>query len=145
MKPRLIILDASVAIKWLLPDEQDDYAFQIKNDFADKKILIAVPLLFFYEIGNILKNASKSLRIASKDSIKVYQSFLELEFIVYSSKELFKESLQKSLDLDISCYDASYVVLAEYLEIAFYTADDRLITKANSKWVKRLTEYLEKK
>ena len=141
MNQQHIIIDSSVAVKWYLPDEQDDKALKIKSDFANKTILIVVPLLFFYEISNILKTTSKSLRIARQDSIKAYQDLLELSFIIYSSKELFKAGLEKALDLDITSYDASYLGLADYLQIPFYTADEKLVKKAQTEWVKSLGEY----
>lgn len=141
MNPLHIIIDSSVAIKWYLPDEHDDKALKIKSDFADGIISIALPVLFFYEISNILRTTSKSLRIAQEDTSQVFQDLLELNFMVYSSKGLFKSALEKALDLDMTTYDASYIVLAEYLQIPLYTADDKLIEKAQSKWVRSLDEY----
>lgn len=141
MNFRQIIVDSSVVIKWYLPDERDDKALAIKSDFADGIVLIAIPALFFYEVNNILRTISKSLRLAKEESIKAYQNLLELSFMVYSSKELFKAALEKALAEDITSYDASYVVLAEYLQIPFYTADEKLIKNTQSKWVKSLKEY----
>lgn len=143
MNSRQIIIDSSVAIKWYLPDEHDDKALAIKSDFTDGIVLIAIPALFFYEVNNIFRTASKSLRIAKEDSIKAYQNLLELNFMVYSSKELFKVALEKALIEDITSYDASYIALAEYLQVPFYTADEKLVKKSQSKWVKNLEEYLE--
>lgn len=143
MNSRQIIIDSSVAIKWYLPDEHNDKALAIKSDFTDGTVLIAIPALFFYEVNNILRTVSKSLRIAREDSIKAYQNLLELSFMVYSSKELFKAALEKALTEDISSYDASYIALAEYLQVPFYTADQKLIKNTQSKWVKNLEEYLE--
>jgi len=136
-----IIIDSSVVIKWYLPDEKDSKALKIKSDFTNKIVLIAVPLLFFYEVSNIFRTTTKGLRIAKEDSVRAYHDLLELDFIIYSSKELFKSALDKALDLEVSSYDASYIVLAEYLQIPLYTADERLITKAQSKWVKNLEDY----
>lgn len=141
MNSRQIIIDSSIAIKWYLPDERDDKALAIKSDFTDGNVLIAIPALFFYEVNNILRTVSKSLRIAKEDSIKAYQNLLELNFMVYSSKELFKAALEKALVEDISSYDASYIALAEYLQVPFYTADEKLIKKTQSKWIKNLREY----
>ena len=139
--PRIII-DSSVAIKWYLPDESDDRALKIKSDFADGTILLVVPLLFFYEISNILRTTTKSLRITREDSIKAYQDLMELHFIIYSSKELFTAAFKQALVLDLTAYDANYIVLAEYLQIPFYTADEKLVKKASSKLVKSLDDYL---
>jgi len=137
----IIIIDSSVAIKWYLPDETDDKALKIQDGFRSKSILIAVPILFFYEVGNILKTTSKSLRINNEDALVVFKSLLELDFISYSSKELFKTALEKSINLDISYYDASYIALAEYLQIPFYTSDQKLLQRTNSILIKNLKSF----
>lgn len=141
MNPTKIIIDSSVAAKWYLPDEENVDAIKIKSDFTKKLISINVPLLFFYEVSNILKTTSKQLRINENRCIKVYQNLLDLDFTTYSSKELYKDALVKALNLDITSYDASYVALAEYLKVPFYTADEKLVKKAKSRLVKNLSDY----
>ena len=72
------------------------------------------------------------------------KSGTNIEFIIYSSEELFKEAFEKATALDITFYDASYVVLAEYLKFPFYTADKKLLQKANGKYLYHLKEYPSK-
>lgn len=141
MSSRHIIVDSSVAIKWYLPDEYEDKALKIKSDFTSGNILIAIPLLFFYEISNILRTTSRSLRIAGEDAVRAYQDVLLLNFMAYSSKELFKSALEKSLEWQITAYDAAYVILAENLQIPLFTADEKLVKKAKSRLVKNLSDY----
>jgi len=141
VNPGNIIIDSSVAAKWYLPDEKDINALKIKADFTDKAILITIPILFYYEVSNILKTTSKALRISKEIVAITYQDLLKLDFTVYYSNVLFKAALEKALELDISSYDASYIALAEYLEVPFYSADDRLIKKANHKLVVHLKDY----
>lgn len=138
---RTIIIDASVAAKWLLPDENDPIANIIKKKFADREIEISVPTLIFYEINNLLKSAVLSKRISINNSIEFYDNFLSLNFTVHWSKELLKNALQKALDFNISAYDAAYVVLAESLQVPFYTSDAKLVKQAKSPFVKLLADY----
>lgn len=136
-----IIVDSSVIAKWYLPDEKDDYALKIQQDFASKTIFISVPSLLFYEVSNILKNAAKSLRISKEKTYKAYENLLQLDFTVYSSVTLLREALRLAIALDITSYDASYIVLAEYLKVPVFTADEKLIKKASSNLVKGLLDY----
>ncbi|MBI2326905.1 type II toxin-antitoxin system VapC family toxin [Candidatus Curtissbacteria bacterium] len=137
-----VVLDSSVIAKWFLPDETfKSYALKIKEDFVNRKVIVSVPTLIFYEVSNLLKTAIKRLRINKHIAIKAYQGFLDLNFLVHSSVDLFKTSLEKAIDLDISSYDAAYVALAEYLKSPLYTADDNLIKKSKSKLVKSLKDY----
>lgn len=138
---KTIIIDASIVAKWLLPDEYDPIADTIKKAFTDREIAVAVPTLIFYEINNLLKSAALSKRISVKDSADFYEYFLNLNFNIHWSKELLKNALQKALDLNISSYDASYVVLSESLKIPLFTADEKLVKKVNSPLVKSLEDY----
>lgn len=140
-----IIIDSSVALKWFFPKEEyDNEALTIKKDFTEKKIIISVPILFFYEVGNVLKSSIKSSGAGSGKTKRVYAKFTYAEFIVHSSKELFKDAFEKAAKLDITFYDASYVVLAEYLQIPFYTADEKLLQRAKGEYLHHLKDYPSK-
>lgn len=136
-----IVIDASIVAKWLLADEEDLIASRIQKDFAARSVFVAAPAFIFYEINNLLKSAVLSKRLSAQEAVKLYEAFLDLEFIVYWSKQLLKMTLQKALKVNISSYDACYVVLAEYLQIPLYTADEKLIKKAASKFVLPLSAY----
>lgn len=136
-----LILDSSVVAKWFFPEEQNGAALKIKEDFVNKKITISAPTLIFYEVNNLLKTAVKSLRIERKKAINAYEGFLELGLISYSTKDLLENSLDKAINLDISSYDASYIVLAEYLKDSFFTADQKLLKNTKSELVKSVQDY----
>lgn len=136
-----IIVDSSVIVKWYLPDEKDDYALKIQQDFTLKTIFISIPVLLFYEVNNILKSAAKSLRISQGKTYQVYEDLFQLDFTVYSSAALLKEALRLAIAFDITSYDASYIALAEYLKVPFFTADEKLVKKASSGLVKILGDY----
>lgn len=140
-----IIIDSSVALKWFFPEEKYyNEALTIKKDFAKKEIIISVPILFFYEVGNVLKSSIKNSRIDSNKAKRAYEKFTYADFITYSSKDLFKDMFEKATKLDITFYDASYIVLAEYLKIPFYTADEKLLQKAKGEYLHHLKEYPSK-
>lgn len=137
-----IIADASVAAKWFLHDEENrQAALKIQDDFRNRAISIHIPVIFYYEVNNLLKSACTSKRITSKQAKEFYFSLLDLEFVAFYLKDLMKRVLEKAIDLDISAYDASYVALAEYLEIPLYTYDQKLVNKAKSKLVRNADDY----
>lgn len=138
---RAIIIDASVAAKWLLDDEVSFQADKIKEEFLNNSLTIQAPTVIYYEINNLLKSSAISQRISPSKAIKVFQGFLDLGFIIHASKELLTATLKKALELDISSYDASYIALAESLQIPLYTADEKLVKKAKSRLVKNLSDY----
>ena len=139
-----IILDSSVIAKWFFPEESGQLALKIKDDFTANVTSISAPLLLYWEINNLLKTATKRSRITAKSAVSVYEAFLKLNFIVYSSEELMAKTLKIAIRFDISSYDASYVALAEYLQKPFFTADQKLLSKVISNFVFDLKSYGEK-
>lgn len=142
MKASGVILDSSVVAKWFFPEEHSKEALRVKDDFSSNALTVSVPLLLYYEINNLLKTATKSFRINAKDALDVYEAFLKLDFIVYSSEDLMTKALKKAIEFDISSYDASYIVLADYLEKPFYTADQKLLSKIKSKFIFDIKNYV---
>lgn len=141
MKQKTIIVDSSVIAKWFLPDEPSEQAFRVKQDFTNKLLLLAEPSLIYYEVNNIIRSAAVSFRVNKKEANEAYGAFLELNFIVYHSKQFLEHTLQKAIDLDVSSYDASYIALAEYLNIPMYTADKKLLLKTKSNLIRDLKDY----
>lgn len=137
-----LILDSSVIAKWFFPENDSKKALLIKDKFSNNEISIAIPVLLYYEINNLLRTAVKTYRVDADEAIEVYNAFLKLNFISYSSELLLKKTLETALKFDISSYDASYVALSEYLKIHFITADQKLLNKVSNKFIVELKDYL---
>lgn len=145
MKQSTIIIDSSIIAKWFLEDEEEkESALKIKEDYLQGDISIALPSITFYEVSNFLKMAVSRLRIEKHSAYNAYKRFLEFDFEVYFSNELLEANIYEAITHNITSYDASYVVLAEYLKIPFYTADRKLLQKTKGEYVYHLREYLLK-
>lgn len=137
-----IIIDASVLAKWFFRHEEESkMALKIQDDFTTGGISITLPYLVFYEIGNLLKSAVIRSRLDEKKALKIYRDFLELDFEIYMTNELLQNSLEIAMRYDISVYDASYVAIADYLQIPLITADQKLLQKVKSIFVKSVEDY----
>ena len=79
------ILDASVAAKWYLRDEQFfDQADRILDQLGEGIIGLAAPVYLLDEAGNILRTGVRRGRLSNEQGVRAYASFLRLE--VTSSK-----------------------------------------------------------
>lgn len=136
-----LIVDSSVIAEWFFLEEDSEKSLQIKEKFVNNEISIAVPLLLYYEVNNILRTSVKAFRIDIKDAIDVYCAFLNLNFLVYSSQLLLMKTLATALKFDISSYDASYVALSEYLKTTFLTADQKLLRKVSGTYIADIARY----
>lgn len=140
-KYQTIILDSSVIAKWIFPEESSEIALVINDRFIAGQLSIAAPILLYYEINNILKSTFKSLRIKPAEALQAYEDFMKLNIVTYSSESLMKKALEIALEFDISSYDASYLALAEELQIPFVTSDQKLLNKVKNKFMIKLQDY----
>lgn len=124
----MIVLDASVIIKWILDNESQSRSALIYRDqhFAGIN-RIAVPELLFYEIANVL--ATKTA-LSKEEAVEEFALIVESELESYSlgTKE-FSEAISLAKRFKISLYDSSYIALATALKCEFVTADTQLVSK----------------
>lgn len=138
-----LVIDASVVLKWYIPDEEIECADRIKRDFLDKRILLSAPSIIHYEINNVVLNAVRSKRLSVNRATLALKDFYFSDIKFHSSSLLLLSTFKLAEEFNISSYDASYVALSQSARIPFYTADAKLIGKLKNKipLVKSLSEY----
>jgi predicted nucleic acid-binding protein len=97
-----------------------------------------------HEVANSLWKAFKRSRIAAEDTRAALESFEDLQIDLY---ELTATDVTAELGiankLEITCYDASYVALAEKLKAPLITADERLYRVTNGTYrIMHLKDYV---
>lgn len=129
----MIVLDASVIIKWFQEEEGSDRALVIQQRHERGEDMIVVPALALYEITNVLRY--RRLTTEKVETILDILEDLEMGVFSFSSAEL-KEVLRFARKHDLSVYDAVYAVLAERLGCSLITADQKLHKKLQTlPWV----------
>lgn len=118
------IIDASMVLAFLLPDERQTEAIEIFDQYTSGKIELIAPNLLLYEIINGLKGAVLRKRINFQTTNKLIEQFLEL-IIPTQDIELVKV-LEISVKKDLSVYDASYLWLAQVNKTPLLTLDQKL-------------------
>lgn len=115
----MVIVDTSVALKWFLPEEGSEAA----RDLVQRES-VGSPDLLFYEFSNVLScQRGLSLEEVQRLLDLLYQ--LDLQVFLLPQKG-FRRAVEISRKFGLSVYDASFVALAESMEIDFITADRKL-------------------
>ncbi len=118
----MIVLDSSVALKWIFVDEVGtEHAKRVRDEHISGKNEIAVPALFFYEIANVLATKVKLSPDEAQEAFELVSAF-ELNALELDSRE-FMEAMTLADTYKVSVYDASYHVLAHRHGCCFLTAD----------------------
>ena len=136
-----IVIDASVVLKWYLPDEKyGNVALEILDKYVAYEIEILAPSLLEYEVLNGLLIAQKRGRIRDEIVATALEGFLSLEIEQKDISFFYPEVMSFSESYDLSAYDASYLALADKESALMVTADESLYNKVKTdlKWIRWL-------
>jgi len=135
-----LVIDASVVIASLLPDEPyRDASLRILKEFLSGNLeLFAVPLLRF-EITNVLWKAISRGRTKLNDAQAALREFEA--FNLPEREVATQEILKTAHTYKCSAYDAAYLVLAKSEQVLLVTADKHLYNAVKDK--SRLVLWVE--
>jgi predicted nucleic acid-binding protein len=115
------VVDASVAIKWVLTESHSEAALRLLN----KDYELLVPDFFFPEIGNILwkriRWGETTLDLAQHD----LNALMEGDLQIFPSFFLMPEALEIATSVGQAVYDCVYLTLAKKNQCQMVTADER--------------------
>lgn len=133
----MIVLDSSVALKWIFADEEGtEHSVRVRDDHISGKNEIAVPTLFFYEIANVL---ATKVKLSAEEALEAFELISAFEFNVFELDNIeYMEAMSLAMKHRISVYDASYHVLAGRLGCCFLTADRKFQEKMKGMGVVKL-------
>ena len=120
------VLDASLALQWLLEDEADrQYGLSVLASLSHNRAF--VPPLWFYEVGNALVVAHRRKRI-SFDQVRGFLDRLKtlpIDSAPQSPSEILKLPLLAQTHV-LTNYDAAYLALSLETGLPIATADRQL-------------------
>ena len=125
----LIVLDASVAVLWAVPNSSSQLAaaaLRWLDRYVNREVEFIVPDLFWAEIGNALCKGAQQKRWRREDAEDGVRDLTDYNFDTVPSLLLIGEALPIALKSGISLYDCLYVSLARQAKCDLITADERL-------------------
>ncbi len=129
----VVVVDASLAVKWLIEEEDSDKAHALLRSWEDQDIRLAAPYLMPFEVTNTLHRrvVRGQLRLSETDHMMAQLLGPPLE--LYQSAQLHLRALELASELQQGAsYDAHYLALAEEFGCELWTADRRFHRAAES-------------
>lgn len=117
----MIVLDASVAIDWLL---QTSAGQRIEARIFSRGESLHAPHLLDLEIAQVLRRLVREGKVLARRADEALADLLDLRVTRYPHVVLLPRVWQ--LRNNFSAYDAAYIALAEKLPAALLTRDTRL-------------------
>jgi len=141
-----VVVDASIAIKWVLQEPDSDVAHALLTEWIEEGTAILAPALLAYEITNSLYRKSLkgeiSLDKARLGIRKILSTGLEVDFTEDPSFNIKAMELANQFNLSAT-YDTHYLALAEREGCELWTADTKMgrVVRGKLDWVHWLEEY----
>jgi predicted nucleic acid-binding protein len=120
-----LVIDASVAAKWLLKEERSAEA----NVLRAEEGLIA-PSLIAAELGSALWKNVRRGTLSRADALTALQLALGAFAELVPTENLHVQALTLAIDLNHPVYDCFYLALAERERAPLVTADEALFAAA---------------
>ena len=139
-----VVLDACVALKWGLHEENTEEALALLDLWQDRLEKVVAPPIFRSEVTNVLHRRVRQGQIDVAEAREMLDSLIALVAIV-EPPGLYVRALTLGKELDLSStYDAVYLALAESEGCQMWTADYRFLGSVKERFpqVRGLTEGL---
>lgn len=140
-----VVMDASLAFKWLVEEEDTDKAEAILEDWDRRGVALAAPYLMPFEVVNALHGRVRRGDFTVEQAAFIFESRLSSEIELYYTPTIHTRALQLAAELGQGAvYDCHYLALAESLDCEMWTADERFYRSAGpaSDRMRLLTEFV---
>jgi predicted nucleic acid-binding protein len=132
-----MVVDASVVLKWYLPDESwGERALRLLEMHVSGEVTLLAPTILPYEVLNALLVAERRGRADKQLTEESFEAFWELELALVDPFAF--DILAMARAFRRSIYDAAYMALAGARKIDLLTDDKRLYHAAahQLKWLR---------
>jgi len=141
----LVIIDASVAVKAILPNPLQGHCLALVQTFIE--IQPAAPALWAYETTSAIAKSVHFGAITEGEALQALEKLNSLGVRLFvADAEQNLAAFNWTLKLKrASAYDSFYLVLAQTLECDFWTADKRLLNALQDnrpgwvRWIEEMT------
>lgn len=124
MNAERFVIDASVAIKWVVDEPGTEQALLLR-----RRRLFA-PDLLIAECANILWKKTRRRELSVTEAMLAARLLLRADVELEPMRQLLKPATNLSITLDHAAYDCLYLALAQALSCAMVTADEQLYRKS---------------
>jgi predicted nucleic acid-binding protein len=118
-----LVIDASVAIKWVVEEEGTAAALALRRQN------LSAPDLINAECANILWKKTRLGEFSAEEAAFAARLLAAAEIDLIPTRSLLEAALEIAVGLDHPAYDCLYLALAEERDGRLVTADRRLIRR----------------
>ena len=115
------VIDASVILKWFIPEQHSERALQLNDSDAR----LHAPTFLTLEVGNVLSKKRRRGELAAQDAEDIWRAFRRAPICRYADEMLVLTAFDLANHTKQSLYDSLYLALAMQLNLSFLTANHK--------------------
>ena len=124
----IVVVDASVAAKWLISEPDSEIAAMLLDGSFD----LHAPRLLASEIGNMLWRKAREGSIDEYEAGRLAAALLEMPLQWREDERTCVEAVRIGVELGRSAYECMYLALALLIGTKVVTADKRFVSAVAS-------------
>jgi predicted nucleic acid-binding protein len=125
MLRQTLVVDASVAIKWILPESDTERALRVQESFQNDEIDLIAPFLVVSEVANVLWKRQRRGDFDAGVARRCFVQFLRDCPVLVDSAAVSNAALALAAAHDRPFYDCLYLAWALEQRCDLITADER--------------------
>jgi len=138
---KIVVIDASLAAMWAVPEDYSDQALTLANQWAEENTRLIAPCLMLTEITNAFYKRVVRREMDLTTGIAALHVVLEFGIEIREEPGLHSRSMELSHQLKRpTTYDCHYLALAEIHNCELWTGDERFYNSVKEtmhqvKWI----------
>ena len=141
---RYVVVDASLAIKWVLKEPYTEEALALAEEWAAAGTRPSAPCLLLVEVTNVLHRRAMMGHISLSQARQLLAGLLDIGIEIRESPQIHFRAMELAQKLQRpAVYDTHYLALAGILGCDLWTADERFFNsvKGRQPQIKWLGEF----
>lgn len=130
---RAVVIDASVALKWVIEEDGTAQALRLRRSAK-----LFAPDLLAVECANILWKKVQRRELVKDEALFAARLLQGADIELLPTRSLLESAVRIAIEIDHPAYDCLYLALAIDRKCRFVTADERLLRKISQRPRNRL-------
>ena len=127
------VVDASLAVKWLIEEDNSDKATALVRHLDREGTRLAAPYLMPTEVTNVLHRRVLRGELSVGTATSLLQNLMAVGVELHEFPQLHTRALELAGVLrQGAVYDAHYLALSETLDCELWTADEKFLRAAET-------------
>lgn len=139
-----VVVDANVAIKWVVHEEHTEQARALLADSARALRPIVAPPHLPVEVTNAIYQKLSRRDLTNDEAEEALARFFQFRIELVAPPDLYQSAFAFARAYNLqNSYDSIYVVLARWLDTELWTGDRALLhaVRAAAPWVRWIGDY----